>query len=65
MLSCYNLHLLQASFECLKDCQGFYIFEVPQENVKKAFISVIILEVGVQMVTYQGIKLCKIEGFFS
>ena len=43
--------------------QGFYIFEVPQENLRKTFVSVILLEVGVQMFKYQGISLCEIEGF--
>ena len=43
--------------------QGFYIFEVPQENLRKAFVSVIFLEVVVQMFKHQGISLCEIEGF--
>ena len=43
--------------------QSFYIFEAPQEIVRKAFVSVIFLEVGVQMFKYQGISLCEIEGF--
>ena len=43
--------------------QGFYIFEVRQENVRKAFNSVIFLEVSVQIVKHQGISLCEIEGF--
>ena len=43
--------------------QGFYVFEVPQENLRKAFVSAIFLKVGVQIFKYQGIRLCEIEGF--
>ena len=43
--------------------QGFYILEAPQENVRKAFVSVMFLEVGVQMFKNHGISSSEIEGF--
>ena len=43
--------------------EGFHVFQVPQVNVRKDFVSVIFLEVGVQMFKYQGISPCEIEGF--
>ena len=43
--------------------QGCYVFEVLKQNVRNVFVSVIFLEVEVQMFKYQGISSCDIEGF--
>ena len=58
-----NFFFFKPRFGVSKINQGFYILELPQENLRKAFVSAIYVEVGVQMFKYQGISVCEIEGF--